>query len=176
MFGWVACLIAFFSVCFSSLWKNVFLSSSTTSRSIEKLSVYSIVVRSIEVGFCLIAAWHLLDLSRSSCMHYFSHVLHISFILSSIASLFITFMHLYRFLMPPWSSLIIFMFLEWSFLTSCALCQSWQKMGEIVENMWFLFKTLHVRGRNTCICKGEMCFILLGVLTSIFLYIGLVTT
>ena len=27
-------------------------------------------------------------------------------------------------------------------------------------NMWFLFKILHVRGRNTCLCKGEMCFIL----------------
>ena len=45
-----------------------------------------------------------------------------------------------------------------------------------MENMWFLFKILHVRGRNTCLCKGEMCFILLGgVLSSIFLYTGLVT-
>ena len=35
------------------------------------------------------------------------------------------------------------------------------------------FKILHVRGRNTCLCKGEMCFILLGgVLTSFFLYLG----
>ena len=41
--------------------------------------------------------------------------------------------------------------------------------------MWFLFKILHVKGRNTCLCKGEMCFILLGgVLTSFFLYTGLV--
>ena len=72
--------------------------------------------------------------------------------------------------------LIIFIFLGWSFLASCILCQSWQKGGEIVENMWFLFKILHVRGRNTCLCKGEMCFILLGgVLSSIFLYTGLVT-
>ena len=109
-------------------------------------------------------------------MHCFSHVLHLSLILSSIASCFITFMHLYGFLVPPWSSLIIFMFLGWSFLASCTLCQSWQKRGEIVENMWFLFKILHVRGRNTCLCKGEMCFILLGwVLTSFFVYIGLVT-
>ena len=30
-----------------------------------------IAVRSIDVGFCLIAAQQLLDLSRSSCMHYF---------------------------------------------------------------------------------------------------------
>ena len=42
--------------------------------------------------------------------------------------------------------------------------------------MWFLFKILHVRGRNTCLYQGEMCFILLGgVLTSFFLYSGLVT-
>ena len=42
--------------------------------------------------------------------------------------------------------------------------------------MWFLFKILYVWGRNTCLCKGEMCFILLeGVLTSFFLYTGLVT-
>ena len=45
-----------------------------------------------------------------------------------------------------------------------------------MKKMWFLFKILHVRGRNTCPCKGELCFILLGgVLTSFFLYIGLVT-
>ena len=46
--------------------------------------------------------------------------------------------------------------------------------------MWrlcgFFFKILHVSGRNTCLCKGEMCSILLGgVLTSLFLYTGLVT-
>ena len=42
--------------------------------------------------------------------------------------------------------------------------------------MWFLFKTLYVRDRNTCIYKGEMCFILLeGVLTSFFVYTSLVT-
>ena len=46
--------------------------------------------------------------------------------------------------------------------------------------MWrlcgFFFKILHVRGRNTFLFKGEMCFILLGgVLTSFFLYIGLMT-
>ena len=72
-----------------------------------------------------------LDLSRSFCLHCFSHVLHISFILSSIASFFITSMHLYWFFVPPWSSLIIFIFLGWSFLASCTICQSWQKRGEI---------------------------------------------
>ena len=45
-----------------------------------------------------------------------------------------------------------------------------------METLRFLFKILHVKGRNTCLCKGEMCFILLrGVLTSFFLYTGLVT-
>ena len=38
------------------------------------------------------------------------------------------------------------------------------------------FNILHVRGRNTCLCKGEMCFILLGgVFTSFFLYTDLMT-
>ena len=81
-------------------------------------------------------------------------------------------MHLYRFFLSPWSSL----FLGWTFIASCTLCQSWQKGGEIVEKMWFLFKILHVWGRNTCLCKGEMCFILLGgMLTFFFLYTDLVT-
>ena len=45
-----------------------------------------------------------------------------------------------------------------------------------MEKMWFLFKILHVRGRNTCLCKGELCFVLLGgVFTSLFLYTGFVT-
>ena len=45
-----------------------------------------------------------------------------------------------------------------------------------METLWFFFKILHVRGRNTCLYKGEMCFILLGgVLTSFFLYTDLVT-
>ena len=56
-----------------------------------------------------------LDRSRSSCMHCFSHVLHLSFVLSSIASYFITFIYLYRFFVPSWSSLIIFMFLGEAF-------------------------------------------------------------
>ena len=45
--------------------------------------------------------------------------------------------------------------------------------GEYVVSF---FKILHARGRNTFLCKGEMCFILLGrVLTSFFLYTDLVT-
>ena len=44
-----------------------------------------------------------------------------------------------------------------------------------MDNIWFLFNILHVRGRNTCLCKGEMCFILLGGVLTSFLCIGLVT-
>ena len=88
-------------------------------------------------------------------------------------------MHLYGFLVPPWSSLIIFVSFGWSFLASCNLCQSWQKgekLCRICSFFFFFFKILHVRGRNTFLCKGEMCFILLrGVLTSLFLYTGLMT-
>ena len=88
----------------------------------------------------------------------------------------ILFHYIHAFIWISCAPLIIVMFLEWSFLVSCTLCQSWQKGGEIVENIWFLFKILHVWGRNTCLCKGEMCFILLGeVLTSLFLYTDLVT-
>ena len=41
----------------------------------------------------------------------------------------------------------------------------------------FVYESSHVlRGRNTFLCKGELCFILLeGMLTSFFLYTGLVT-
>ena len=42
------------------------------------------------------------------------------------------------------------------------LCQSWKKWGEIVEIYGFFLKILYIRGRNTCLCKGEMYFILLG--------------
>ena len=110
----------------------------------------------------------LLDLSRSSFMHCFSHVLHLSFILSFIASLFITFMHLYGFFVTPWSSL---------YFSGEALYLFIPFVNR------FLFKILCVRGGgreggggNTCLCKREMCFTLLGgVLTSIFLYTSLVT-
>ena len=50
------------------------------------------------------------------------------------------------------------------------------KRGRNCGDFVVFFKILHVMGRNTCLCKGEMCFILLGgVLHSFFLYIGLVT-
>ena len=109
----------------------------------------------------------------------FSHILHLSIILSSIVSYFITLMHLYGFLMPP---LIILdhLYVFWvklsSFLYPLSLMTKMgRNCGEYVV-FFFFFKILHVRGRNAFLCKGEMCFILLeSVLTSLFLYTGLVT-
>ena len=85
------------------------------------LDSFSITGWSIEVGFCSIVSQYLSIHRDFFCMHCFSHVLHLSFLLSSTTSYFITFMHLYGFVVPPWSSLIIFMFLGWSFLVSCTL-------------------------------------------------------
>ena len=45
-----------------------------------------------------IASRQYLDLSRPFCMNCFLHVLHLSIILSFIASCFITFMHLFTFM------------------------------------------------------------------------------
>ena len=76
-------------------------------------------------------------------------------------------------LYPPWLFLIIFFYVSWVKLSSFLYPLSiMTKRGRNIF-MWFLFKILHVRGRNICLCKGEMCFILLGgVLTSLFLYFG----
>ena len=84
------------------------------------------------------------------------------------------------FFVPPWSSLIIFdhLFVSRVKLSSflyplSIMTKRRRNCGEYVVSF---FKILHVWGRNTFLCKGEMCFILLGgVLTSLFLYIGLVT-
>ena len=113
------------------------------------------------MGFCEIFGIGFEDLIlKTSCIAFHVHY-------NSI------FMHFYGYFCAP---LIIFMFLEWSFLASCTICQSWQKGGEILEICGFFLNILHVRGRNTCLCKGEMCFILLeGVFTSLFLYNGFVT-
>ena len=138
-------ILGYLSSFSTSSYRN--LDSFSTARWIDQdffwiLDSFSIAGWSIEVGFCSIVSQYLSIHRDFFCMHCFSHVLHISFILSSIASCFITFMHFYGFFV----------------------------------NMWFLFKILHVRGRNTCLCKGEMCFILLGrVLTCFFLYTCLVT-
>ena len=61
-----------------------------------------------------------------------------------------------------------------SFLYPLSIMTKWgRNCGEYVVSF---SKILHVRGRNTFLCKGEMCFILLqGVLTSFLLYTDLVT-
>ena len=170
---WLSCMLACIHICVFPSWKTVFkqswqllvtsstpgyLSSFSTSsyRNLDSFSTVRWINRdffwildscSINRGWLLFDSISTpLDPSRFFfsffCMHCFSHVLHLSIILSSIAFCFITFMHFYGFFV----------------------------------NMWFLFKILHVRGRNTCLCKGEMCFILLGrVLTCFFLYTCLVT-
>ena len=59
-----------------------------------------------------------------------------------------------------------------SFLYLLSITKRGRNCGDFVG---FSFFSLHVRGRNTYLYKGEMCFILLGgVLTSFFLYTSLV--
>ena len=70
----------------------------------------------------------------------------------------ILFHYIHAFIWILCTPLIIFIFLGCNFLVSCILCQSWHKLGEIVENVWFIFKTLHVRGRYTCPLWGGVVF------------------
>ena len=92
----------------------------------------------------------------------------------------ILFHYIHAFLWISFAPLIIFDHLSvsrvrlFSFLYPLSIMTKWRRnCGEYVVSF---FKILHVRGRNTFLCKGEMCFILLGgVLTSLFLYTGLVT-
>ena len=122
-------LSRFFSFSLSQSW-YLLDNFSIHRESFCLLDSFSITVRSIEV--CSIAARHL-SISRDPLACIVFHMfLHISIILSSIASCFIIFMHLYWFLVPPWSFLIIFMFLRRNFIASCTLFQSWQKWGENV--------------------------------------------
>ena len=81
------------------------------------------------------------------------------------------------FFVPPWSSLIILdqLYVSRVKLSSflyplSIMTKRGRNCGDFVVSF---FKILQVRGRNTCLCKGEMCFILLGgVFTSFFLYLG----
>ena len=132
---------------------------------------------SIHWGWLLLDSCSTVSRSVEILLHtLFSHVLHISFILSPISSLF-HYIHVLIWILCTPLIILDHLYVSrvklYSFLS---FCQSWQKWGEIVEKMWFLFKILHIRERNTFLCKGEMCFILLeGVLTSFFLYTSLVT-
>ena len=90
---WLSCILDCIYICVLPFLKSCFLSQSrhlSTARWIDRET------------FCLLDSFSTpLDRSRSSCMHCFSHVLHLFFILSSRASCFITFMHFYGFFVPP---------------------------------------------------------------------------
>ena len=118
----------------SSLWvfpflKNLFSLSSTAPRHIlDRYPFYwafflwsqqilDPLKKIFELTVCSIDSWQILDPSRflgflsiaaRQLLYLLSHVLHLSIILSSIASCFIAFMHLYGFLGPLdhlWSSI-----------------------------------------------------------------------
>ena len=125
-------------MCFSLL-EKLFLSFSTTSRSIKILL-------------------HALFFTCFASFYYL--VIHS-----------ILFHHFHAFIWILCTPLIIFIFLGWSFLASCTICQSWQKGGEIVENMCF-FLRFYMLGEEI---QGELCFILLGGVFISFLYTDLVT-
>ena len=87
----------------------------------------------------------------------------------------ILFHYIHAFLWILCASLIIFDYLYvsqvklYNFLYPLSIMT---KRGRNCGDFVVFFKILHVKGRNTCLCKGEMCFILLeGVLTSFFLYL-----
>ena len=102
-------------------------------------------------------------------MHCFSHASFFYLVIHNIL-----FHYIHAFIWIPCAPLIILdhLFISRvkfsSFLYHLSIMK---KRRRNCGNMWFLFK-----GRNTCLCQGELCFILLGrVLTSFFLYTGLVT-
>ena len=103
--SWQLPLLSRFLGLTSTISQQIGQSIEPKSCAICLLDTSSTDLQSIEVGFYSIAARQFLDLLRPSCMHCYSHVLHLSIILSSIASCFITFKHLYGFLVPSWSSL-----------------------------------------------------------------------
>ena len=111
-----------------------------------------------------IAARQLLNLSRPSCMHCFSHVLHLSIILSSIAPC-----NVHAFI---WISLYPLIILDHLYVSRVKLSSFFYLLSIMIKrgrncDVVSFFKILHVRGRNTFLCKGELCFILLrGVLAS----------
>ena len=123
---------------------GVLLNRISTASSIHRETFYladrsSIDSRSIEIGFYSIAARQLLDLSGPSCMHcFFFHMFCICWdpLISLHSCIYL----------DSLCPLIIFMFLKWSFIASCTLCQSWQKGREIVEKLWFLFLRFYMLG------------------------------
>ena len=124
---WLCCMLDCIHICIFPSWKIVFkkywqlldtsstpgyLSSFSTSsyRNLDSFSTVRWINRdffwildscSINRGWLLLDSFLTpLDPSRFFCMHCFSHVLHLSFLLLSITFCFITFMHLYGFFVP----------------------------------------------------------------------------
>ena len=91
-----------------------------------------------------LSSWQILDPLRLASVDSYSttsrsieillHTLFFTCFASFFSLVFhsILFHHIYAFIWILCTSLIIFMFLRWSFLGSCFLYQSWQKGGEIV--------------------------------------------
>ena len=173
-------LVAFSFYVFFPL-KNLFFASSIVSRQIPlllrflglTLTASRKIGRSIEPKSC---ALYLLDtsstdslsikifgfhLDRSSTASWsVMTLLHALFFTIFFASFYylvihnILFHYIHAFIWIPFAPLIIFMFLGWSFIASCTLCQSWQK-GE--ENVVFFFrfymlrKEIHAFVRGSCV-------------------------
>ena len=76
------------------------------------------------------------------------HAFHFSLFFTCFASFYylvihsILFHYILTFIWIPCAPLIIFMFLGWSFITSCTLCQLWQKGGKC----GFFFRFYMLRG------------------------------
>ena len=84
------------------------------------LNISSIDSRSIEENFW---AFYLLDRFSTNPR---------SIEVSGFSLDSILFHYIHAFIWIPCAPLIIFLFLGWSFIASCTLCQSWQKGGEKV--------------------------------------------
>ena len=158
------CMFDCIHVMFFSSWKTVF-------KQFQHLSTPSL---SIELFSCFLSqSWHLsiaklinretfypidssstatfihrglLDTSRSVeiLLHVLFFTCFASFLYLVIHSILFHYMHAFIWILC--TPLIIFMFLGWSFITSCTLCQSWQKGEEIVETLWFLFLRFYMLG------------------------------
>ena len=164
---WLSCMLDCIHICVFPLLKNCFKATSTDPRhlsipglSVELFSCFlsqsrhlliarsidratfcpldrcSIAGQSIKVGFCSIVSRHL-SIHWDFFLHALFFTCFASFCYLVVHS--ILFHYIHAFLWFPCAPLIIFMFLRWSFLTSCTLCQSWQKGGEYV--LFFLDST-----------------------------------
>ena len=135
--------------------------------------------QSIEVGFFLIDSRHLLDRLRYPCMHF----IFLCFAFFSLVIHNILFHYIHAFIQIPCAPLVIFghLYVSWvkfySFLyPSSIMTKRGRKCGFYFIYL-FIFMILHVRGRNTYLCKGELCFILLGgVFTSLLFQVLLLAS